>query len=108
MLVLESRQPRREIASKEVQRHTEANKTGENIVGHRSIGFVIELQDAPRIWYELAALGCQLDHAAFAARQQTPADLGLEFGNLLADGRLRPADALGGARNTHGVGDDHK
>jgi hypothetical protein len=40
--------------------------------------------------------------------QQTPADLGFELGNLLADGGLRTADAFSGARNTHGVGNDQK
>ncbi len=108
MLVLESRQPGREVAPEEIKWHAEPNEAGKYVVGHRGIGLVIELQHPPRVLYELAALGRQVDHPALAPCQQTLADPGFELSDLLADGRLRSADGLGRARKTHGVGDHQK
>src|SRR5271155_3440943 len=53
MLVLESCQPSGEVASKEIKRHAEANETRKYIVGHRGIGLVVKLQNAPRVSHEL-------------------------------------------------------
>src|SRR5260370_31845347 len=94
MPVLEARQPCREIASKEIERHTETNKTGQHLIGHRGIGLVIELQNLSRELHELAALRGQFQHTALSARPQRLANLGFEFRDLLADRRLGAADRL--------------
>jgi hypothetical protein len=105
---LESCQPGRKIAPEKIQRHTETDETGQHIVGHRGVGLVVELQNAPRILQELAAFRRQLNHAAFAPFQQALANLLFKLVDLLADGRLGSPDVVGGARETHIVCDQQK
>ncbi|VWB84224.1 hypothetical protein BSE24067_04013 [Burkholderia seminalis] len=105
VLPVQAREHRRQVGHRDVLADAErqAIRTGRN----RAERVLVRVEQRAGGRQEVLAVGRQLDDAR-RAREQRLAEVGLQALQLQADGRLRGAERIGGAREAGEIGDQHE